>query len=129
MLLPADQVQERIQAWRNRVGQVDGEHRAAPLSDWIFDRKRDAVMPDEPWIYSGSYVYEGNFAADMDGTLVAIYLYRGALLNTMTEGSEDDERWLANADKTPALGTAVTLVLAPLASHQKPPRPLSPPQP
>jgi len=97
--------------------EVDGEHKAAPLSEWIFDRKRDAVMPDEPWIYSGSYLYEGDFAADMDGTLIAIYLYRGAMLNTMTDGSHDDERWLANADKTPALGTQVTLVVAPSAER------------
>lgn len=107
--------------------QVDGEHKAAPLSDWIFDRKRNAVMPDEPWVYSGSYLYEGDFAADMDGTLIAIYLYRGAMLNTMTDGSEDDERWLANADKTPALGTAVTLVLAPVAGHEKSAQNLSQP--
>ncbi len=99
--------------------EVDGEHKAAPLSDWIFDRKRNAVMPNEPWVYSGSYLYEGDFAADMDGTLIAIYLYRGAMLNTMTDGSDDDERWLANAEKTPELGTEITLVIAPVASDQK----------
>jgi len=98
--------------------QDGGEQKAAPLSDWIFDRKRNAVMPNEPWIYSGSYLYEGDFAADMDGTLIAIYLSRGAMLNTMTDGSEDDERWLANPDKTPALGTGITLVIAPLAADE-----------
>ncbi len=98
--------------------EVDGEHKAKPLSDWIFDRKREAAMLDEPWIYSGSYIYEGIFMADADGLLVAIYLTRGALLNTMTEGSDNDERWLAHAEATPEIGTPVTLVLAPVPNAE-----------
>ena len=90
-----------------------GERKAVPMSDWILDRKRDAALVDGPWIYSGSYFYGGDFMADTDGTLIAIYLSRGALLNTMTDGSDDDERWIANSDATPEIGTPVTLVLAP----------------
>lgn len=93
--------------------ELDGEHKAKPLSDWIFDRKTETAMKNEPWIYNGSYFYSGTFMADADGLLLAIYLSRGALLNTMTDGSENDERWLSHADNTPEIGTNVTLVLAP----------------
>jgi hypothetical protein len=95
--------------------EVDGEHKAKPLSDWIFDRKTEQAMTNEAWIFSGSYFYSGSFMADVDGLLISIYLTRGAILNTMTDGSDDDERWLSHADNTPEIGTPVTLVLAPAA--------------
>ena len=96
---------------------VDGEHKAKPLSDWIFDRKTESAMSDGPWIYSGSYFYSGSFMADADGLLVGVYLERGALLNTMTDGSDNDERWLSHAENTPEIGTKVTLVLAPVQAE------------
>lgn len=97
--------------------QIDGEHKAKPLSHWIFDRKTETAMSDEPWTYNGSYFYSGSFMADADGLLVAIYLTRGSLLNTMTDGSDNDERWLSHADHTPEIGTDVTLVLAPVQTE------------
>ena len=93
--------------------EIDGEHKAKPLSDWIFDRKTETAMVDDPWIFTGSYFYSGTFMADADGLLVGIYLERGSLLNTMTDGSDNDERWLSHGDNTPEIGTNVTLVLAP----------------
>ena len=93
--------------------EIEGEHKAKPLSDWIFDRKTESAMVDDPWIFTGSYFYSGTFMADADGLLVGIYLERGSLLNTMTDGSDNDERWLSHADNTPEIGTKVTLVLAP----------------
>jgi hypothetical protein len=97
--------------------EVDGEHKAKPLSDWIFDRKTETAMVDEPWIFTGSYFYSGTFMADADGLLVGIYLERGSLLNTMTDGSENDERWLSHGDNTPEIGTNVVVVLAPVQSE------------
>lgn len=99
--------------------EVDGEHKAVAVSEWIFDRKRDAAMKNDPWVYSGSYMLDEDFMADLDGTLVAIYLTRGAMLNTMTDGADDDERWLAHGDNTPEIGTKVTFVLSPAESAEK----------
>lgn len=93
--------------------QVGGKTKSVPVGEWIYDRKREAPMLDEPWVYSGSYLIEGDFMAEIDGTLAAIYLSRGAMLNTMTDGSDDDERWLAHGDNTPEVGTEVILILSP----------------
>ncbi len=83
------------------------------LAELMRDLKTEGPVPKGQWIYTGSMVYEGTFIAEAEGTLVAVYIDNGALVNSFRRGADDDERWIANADVTPEIGTPVTVIIAP----------------
>lgn len=83
------------------------------LAELISDLKTDGPVPKGQWIYTGSMVYEGTFIAAAEGTLVAMYIDNGALINSFRPGSDDDERWITNAEVAPKIGTPTTVILTP----------------
>lgn len=84
-----------------------------PAADWVLDAESGKPMADEPWILTGSHLSNGTFLADIEGSIIAIYLDQIALLNMERKGAENDERWGANAAKTPEVGQKVTVLLQP----------------
>lgn len=70
-------------------------------------------MPDHPWYYTGSVIMDGQFLGEVEGSIIALYLDPVSLLNTTVPGSEIDERWGANAQEIPEIGTKATLYLRP----------------
>lgn len=89
------------------------EHHEHPVADWILDAETSGSMTDEPWILTGSHFYNGHFLADTEGSLVGIYLDQSALFNMSRKGAVNDERWGANAERTPEIGQKITLILRP----------------
>ena len=94
----------------------DGQKlKSAPLNKWVaYAATETAVpMPVAPWVYGGSYVLEGKFAADTTGDLVAIFTTRNALLNYAGTDHDNDDVWIPTDARVPPPGTDVTLVIAP----------------
>lgn len=89
------------------------------INELIRDLKTHTKMSEDQWIYSGSIIYEGTFIAESEGTLIAVYIDNGSLINSFRPGSDDDERWVTNAEVAPPMGTPITLILTP-RSEQKP---------
>lgn len=83
------------------------------LAELLRDLKTAGPVPEGQWIYTGSMVHEGAFIAEAEGTLVAVYIDNGALINSFRPGSDDDERWVTNADVAPKIGTPITVILTP----------------
>ena len=50
--------------------------------------------------------------AEIEGALIAIYLDAIAMFNMSNEGADDDERWGANSEMIPEIGTHGTLVIS-----------------
>ncbi|MFZ4767890.1 MAG: YdjY domain-containing protein [Roseimicrobium sp.] len=98
--------------WKDKTGQ---EHQA-PLSDWIENRKVGNLWNPGHWTYTGSFISSTGFAAESDGSLIAIYFDLIALLNCPDAGNSDDERWFVNTTSIPAQDTPVTLVFSPIPS-------------
>lgn len=71
----------------------------------VYDAESGRAMENGEWIYTGSGVENGRFLAESTGSIVAIYLDPIALFNMTREGAEIDERWGANRDILPAVGT------------------------
>lgn len=71
------------------------------------------LMPKHPWNYTGSIVSQGRFLAEIEGSIIAIYLDPASLFNTTVPGAEIDERWGANHDLIPEIGTKATLKISP----------------
>lgn len=121
--LPAEEQRRKIEAGAKSergdalsltvVWEKDGKTHEHPAADWVLDAETGKAMTDGPWILTGSHVDGGAFLAEVEGSLIAIYLDQVALLNMGRKGAESDERWGANAAATPEVGQPVTLVLKP----------------
>lgn len=121
--LPAEEQRRKIEAGPKTergdavavtvAWEKDGAKHEHPAADWILDGENSQPMPDAPWILTGSHVANGAYLADVEGSLIAIYLDQVAMMNMGRKGAENDERWGANAAKTPEVGQKITVFLRP----------------
>jgi hypothetical protein len=96
--------------WKDPGG---GGEKTARLDEWITDLVSKKPAPATPWVFSGSQIYgERQFAAEVDGSLVALYLDTRALINSPREGADNDEQWVPSP-AVPPKGTAVTVIIRP----------------
>lgn len=90
-----------------------GAEKTARLDEWITDLATKKPAAPTPWIYTGSYFNdEKRFAAEVDGSLVALYHDTRALINSPREGADNDEQWVP-AKEVPPKGTPVTVIVRP----------------
>jgi hypothetical protein len=92
------------------------EIKHAPLSDWMLDintRKPPADL--DTWVFSGSHVDKDGFAAQAEGSIIATYLDRNAMINSPARGNWDDTAWISNPANIPDEGTPVTVIISPAA--------------
>lgn len=94
--------------------QEQGQTRRARLADWVQNADTRQPPPDlQHWIFNGSYIDERGFIAQHEGSIVAVWLDRGAIFNSPAEGNWDDQRWISLPKNIPAEGTEVTVVIRP----------------
>lgn len=91
----------------------DGKKVRHPINKWIAHGTTEKDMPDSPWVYGGSFIYQGKFVAETSGDLVAIFLSNAALINFSGKDNDLDEVWLPNSKRVPPEGTAVQVVIQP----------------
>lgn len=95
----------------------DGKEIEISACDWMLDLKRQRPMARRHWLFAGSTRMEdGQFFADVDGTVVTVVNFNSSLLTLPESHSESNaELWLAaNTEAIPAVGTPVTLILRPV---------------
>ena len=98
------------------------EIKHAPLSDWMLDINTRKPPPDlDTWIFSGSYVDQDGFAAQAQGSIIATYLDRNAMINSPARGNWDDTVWISNPASIPDEGTPVTVIISPAATAKDKP--------
>lgn len=92
----------------------DGKEKSLPLERWLIRRaevarKKPKEIPaeDGPWLYTGSFLHEGRFNADVQGVFGAVVTSPGALINNPRQGANDDHMWFAKTDAMPEPGTPV----------------------
>jgi hypothetical protein len=78
--------------WRD--GMNSGKRRGVPLTAWL---------------YTGSYVFEGSFAAKEEGNLFALVISNEALVNIPLPQNRDDQTWFSRGELMPPRGTPVAL--------------------
>lgn len=97
-------------AWKAEAGAPEKESR---LDAWITDLATRKPAAPTPWIYSGSHLNDQQqFAAEVDGSIVALYHDARALINSPREGADNDEQWEPAKD-VPPKGTPVTVIIRP----------------
>ncbi|MES2594176.1 MAG: YdjY domain-containing protein [Verrucomicrobiota bacterium] len=90
------------------------ETKKEPLKAMVQNIDTRKSPPDlDTWIFNGSYIDERGFIAQHEGSIVAVWLDRGAILNSGANGNHRDELWISLPDNIPDEGTPVTVVISP----------------
>ncbi len=92
-------------AWKGR----DHQHR---IETWMLNAETDEPIPSQPWVFAGSFVTDGIFAGDPEGTVVAVVDFPSAIVALPRFHSAGNEAlWLTpNTEAVPEVGTEVTLM-------------------
>ena len=81
-----------------------------PATDLMYEWDSHVVMPPTSWIFTGSMVRDTNlFAADMEGSIIAVYSDPVAILNNPAQGRINQTVYRPNADLLPPVGTNLTM--------------------
>ncbi len=80
-----------------------------PATDFIAYLGEDNAPEPHPWYYNGSYFYQNNFMAQVEGDLIAIYTNVNALLNLEHPDRTNDTVWIAKAQPLGKKGNPVYL--------------------
>ncbi|MBK1790954.1 YdjY domain-containing protein [Persicirhabdus sediminis] len=91
---------------------AEGKTQSAPLSSWIANTATKQRMPETPWVYNGSEVFQGNFSADIYGDILSIQPDVNCIANYTGDDRETAE-WEPHS-KVPKPGTEVTVIISPL---------------
>lgn len=98
----------------------DGETVEASACDWLWDVQNERPLAKTHWLFAGSRRLEdGQFFADIDGTVVTVVNFDSALLSLPGLHSDSNaELWLtAHTEAIPPKGTKVTMILRPHADR------------
>ena len=81
--------------------------------EWII-QVVDGVKKDIPpvrWVFSGSVVHNGRFAAQVDGSIISVFHDPVAMIDNTSPGGESDKIWFVKEGVVPAVGTPVTVII------------------
>ncbi len=92
---------------------ADGIKARARLEDWIVTLRTGTPLKDRTWSFTGSSISDGAFQAEVDGSMIALYLDPSAMINISAPGNDNDENWIPASGTMPSLDTPVQIIIAP----------------
>lgn len=102
--------------WRD----ANGTNRQ-PVEALLRNKQTGNPMKAGNWTFSGSMVWEGNFIAQIEGSMIAVITDISAIFNNPRKDRDEDSLWEANTKALPPERTAVTVTVRRLpASAAKP---------
>ncbi len=110
-LLPPDLIEEEGGKLEDRGAPVkfsfspETSDSETGITEMMIDGENSLPMDHGDWIYSGSSIDGGSFMAEVEGSIIAIYLDPMAMFNMTRDGADLDERWGANSQTIPEIGT------------------------
>ena len=90
---------------------AEGDEKAVPVYEFVIDGESAEVMKPGRWVYTGSAVEGGTFMAEVEGSIIAIYLDQLALFNMTRVGADLDDRWGIRSSIVPEIGTKGILTI------------------
>ncbi len=85
------------------------KERRLRAEELILDQSRNAPMRNGTWTYNGSLQLNGLFLAQQTGSIISVITDPEALVNNPRPLRENDDNWVINTKKVPALETLVTV--------------------
>jgi hypothetical protein len=100
--------------WKDK----EGAEKTVPVENWVVRRvvvpkkpAKEVAAEEGPWLYTGSYFYEGRFLAQTEGVFASMVTYPAALINNPRKGANDDHMWFINKTAIPPKDTPVTFTI------------------
>jgi hypothetical protein len=92
---------------------VDSEGDTAfyPASELVYDLMNKVPMSDNWWVFTGSFIYDKQIAAQLEGSLIATFSDPVAILNSTFWGRGDDTVYGINEEVIPAAGTPIQMII------------------
>lgn len=109
-----------VEVWVEWKDSETGEARRARAESFAWNLRTQAPVPDGAWTFTGSMFKDGEFKAFAEESLVVSYWDPYAIINITDPCGGDDEVLTANARAIPPYGTAVKILLKPVASFDAP---------
>ncbi len=81
------------------------------VEDLVRNGKEKQSAARGSWIYTGSVLFGGIFAAEAESSIIAMISDVTALINNPRPGHDDDTIWFADPEKIPAKGTSVEITI------------------
>ena len=78
--------------------------------DFVWRTNAKRAMQHTSWVFTGSKIIDGQFIAEIDGSIVATYYDPLAIINNPLPTNADDELYFVNKQTVPPLGAKVALV-------------------
>ena len=82
-----------------------------PISSMVINQTDNRELASKSFVFSGSRTIEGQYLAEMDGSIIAVYHDSRATLNSMDKQSNSDEVWIAHQTGMPPKGKPVRIRL------------------
>ncbi len=93
---------------------TDGdESKRARAETFVWNIEEDAVLPETPWIYTGSVVKDGEFKALLEESLVVTYWDPYAIVDLPLPCGANDEILGVNSNTIPPYQTPITFRFVP----------------
>lgn len=106
--LPAGDSVDMYVSWVNEKK----ETKRVPACDFLYDREAKRAMPLAKWVFTGSMLADSaRFAADIEGSIIAVYSDPVAVINNPHRGRFDQTMYHPNTDVLPPLGTEITMTI------------------
>ena len=102
--LPEGDAVEIMVRWQD-----NGKEKKARIEEMVLQGKE--AVGQVPWVFTGSVVREGIFAAQADKSIIAVFHDPVALIDHRLQGGNNDEIWSVNSQATPAVGTPMTVTI------------------
>jgi len=74
----------------------------------VFNVENKQIMDRADWVFSGSKILDGQYMAQVEGSIAAIYHDPFAIIDHRNITGSDDRLFHANKDILPSVGTPVT---------------------
>ncbi|MEJ6567606.1 MAG: YdjY domain-containing protein [Akkermansiaceae bacterium] len=92
---------------------VDGKSKTVSINDLIVHSITKKPMSTGPWLYTGSYLHNGQFKAEVSGDLFAIFPRQPAMVSYPGKDNLNDDIWFTHPTRMPEEGTVVTFIIKP----------------
>lgn len=85
--------------------------RRFPAGHFVRDRRMRTTIGRGQWFFVGSRFREDGFAAQADGSIIAVIDDPDAIIGSRRPGSDDDDNWLAVGKRLPPMDTPVVVTI------------------
>ena len=93
------------------IWEQNNTYQEKPLSSMVINQTDNRELASKSFVFSGSSTIEGQYLAEMDGSIIAVYHDSRAVLNSMDKHSNSDEVWIAHQVAMPPKGHPVRIRL------------------